>query len=130
MSFWDEDCPSRGPGLTHAHWSRCADNHDPVHLSDQCCHCAARESSLRRCSDCGEFRRCFTTDVGDTAMCFVCTARFVQSPVPSPQPPRRYTPPPTMSTEDLRTLVLGPPDPPAPPQPRYLPTRWPGHFFP
>jgi hypothetical protein len=37
---WDENCPSRSPGLSHAHWALCAGNHtDPRHALNQCCHC-------------------------------------------------------------------------------------------
>lgn len=53
-SFWNQQCPARGAGLEHAHWSKCQpDGFHPVefgddsqrkHLSDQCCHCEARAS--------------------------------------------------------------------------------------
>lgn len=33
--FWQEQCPVRGPGLTHAHSARCAGEH----ALDQCCEC-------------------------------------------------------------------------------------------
>lgn len=50
MADWFEDCPSRGAGLKHAHWSRCVPpNRHPedvtseyagrIHRMDQCCHC-------------------------------------------------------------------------------------------
>jgi len=42
--FWDDDCPERGAGLTHAHWDKCDPNgvhpgSSDRHLFDQCCHC-------------------------------------------------------------------------------------------
>lgn len=53
MSWWQEDCPSRGAALSHAHWRDC----DPdkgghpglpgtVHRWDQCCHCEARAGQI------------------------------------------------------------------------------------
>lgn len=48
-SFWSQDCPERGPALTHAHWSNCdprgvhpkdpTGNGGKQHASNQCCHC-------------------------------------------------------------------------------------------
>ena len=44
-AFWSEECPARGPGLTHAHWHKCAEHHtDPTHYIDQCCECGGRAS--------------------------------------------------------------------------------------
>lgn len=42
--FWREECPERGPGLSHAHWREClpSETHpstDVTHRGDQCCHC-------------------------------------------------------------------------------------------
>jgi hypothetical protein len=61
-SWWGEQCPARGPALTHAHWNKC----DPKgyhpgtsdkHTANQCCECgllagtaaepAKREETLR-----------------------------------------------------------------------------------
>lgn len=52
MSDWSDDCPDRGPGLSHAHWNQCKPEkggHSPtdpttlyagrVHQWTQCCHC-------------------------------------------------------------------------------------------
>lgn len=36
--FWQEQCPARGPALTHVHSARCAGEH----ALDQCCECGAR----------------------------------------------------------------------------------------
>lgn len=48
--FWSEQCPERGAGLTHAHWSHChpekgghpnpEDEAPVIHQFRQCCHCA------------------------------------------------------------------------------------------
>lgn len=42
--FWNDDCPERGPGLTHAHWNKCHPDRthpgtDVSHDYGQCCHC-------------------------------------------------------------------------------------------
>jgi hypothetical protein len=41
---WREDCPARGAGLHHAHWSDCHPSNvhpgtDVTHTYTQCCHC-------------------------------------------------------------------------------------------
>lgn len=43
-SSWTDQCPSRGAGLTHAHWRDCKPGawHPGTqtrHLANQCCHC-------------------------------------------------------------------------------------------
>ena len=47
--WWQQDCPARGAGLTHAHWNRCdpGEVHPPdgtkmagrTHDWNMCCHC-------------------------------------------------------------------------------------------
>jgi hypothetical protein len=38
---WDEQCPERMPGLTHAHDRDCLEVHEPPHSLGQCCECEA-----------------------------------------------------------------------------------------
>lgn len=42
--FWASQCPARGAGLDHAHWSKCHPNTGhpdtgDTHRYEQCCHC-------------------------------------------------------------------------------------------
>lgn len=39
--FWEDRCPSRGPGLRHKHSRSCAEEHTD-HWDDQCCECGQR----------------------------------------------------------------------------------------
>lgn len=42
---WAEQCPGRGAGLGHAHWSRCRGSHPGTgerHPAGTCCHCGGR----------------------------------------------------------------------------------------
>lgn len=54
MTFWSDECPQRGPGLTHAHWTQCDPNKGghpgsiARHTWGQCCHCEHTEASWLR----------------------------------------------------------------------------------
>lgn len=49
--FWSEDCPERGPALTHAHWDKCTPaahpGEDGGHMPFQCCHCRALDPASK-----------------------------------------------------------------------------------
>jgi hypothetical protein len=50
VGLWAEECPKRGPALTHAHWIDCQGLHPgtgEMHFGDQCCHCLARARDWR-----------------------------------------------------------------------------------
>lgn len=51
MSFWQEECPARGPALTHTHWNQCTPQAHPGeesgHYPFQCCHCRGMDPSAR-----------------------------------------------------------------------------------
>ncbi len=41
--FWSEQCPQRGPALTHAHGQSCLADHGGRHAPTTCCHCGEDE---------------------------------------------------------------------------------------
>lgn len=55
--WWRQECPERGGGLTHAHWSKCdpsgvhpqddTGNEGNQHPAAMCCHCQMTEQSER-----------------------------------------------------------------------------------
>jgi hypothetical protein len=42
-SFWLQECPARGVGLTHKHASTCAIDHNGIHPFSTCCSCGEDE---------------------------------------------------------------------------------------
>lgn len=81
--WWSEECPERGPGLSHAHWNRCDPNGyhpgtDESHYYDQCCHCMQR-SSVRP----GEEHTCVANGAG---RCTICAAPIIKEDKPLTEP--------------------------------------------
>lgn len=60
--FWEEQCPARGAGLSHAHWNKCDPNGTHPrragelhpgrkHAADQCCECEHTALTWARLQD-------------------------------------------------------------------------------
>lgn len=41
-----DQCPNRGPGLSHAHALECATDHGGIHAPAQCCHCGSVQGEV------------------------------------------------------------------------------------